>query len=237
MCSEKATLKGEFSNKPLTETLILRAELPCRDFKELLLRSFWWTERSWTCSCTVCGWCSPGSSIQPFATLLARTGMPRLPRTGISAGTSWLSQTVPACWWTPIHHLVERWLSLAAFACPFSQQLNHPRAHYLFQVELTGYEDKAFSHRWGQGALMGSHLPAELWSQLMFSTNRYRIIFPQPLLIRTFLSFPMVDQQEFLYSSSCQYLGSGAFGRGTTASSLRITCDNPISVAHISLQP
>lgn len=40
MCREKATLKGEFSNKPLTETLVLRAELPCRDFKrELLLRS------------------------------------------------------------------------------------------------------------------------------------------------------------------------------------------------------
>lgn len=40
VCHEKATLKGEFSNKPLTETLVLRAEFPCRDFKkQLLLRS------------------------------------------------------------------------------------------------------------------------------------------------------------------------------------------------------
>lgn len=84
---------------------------------------------------------------------------------------------------------------------------------------------------------MGSLLPAELWSQLMFSTNRYRTIFPQPLLIRTLLSFPMVEQQELLYSSSCQNLCSGAIGRGTTANSMRITCDNAISVAHISLQP
>lgn len=149
-------------------------------------------------------------------------------------GQPLLSQAVTAWWWTPNHHLVERWLSLPAFACPFSQQVKHPRDHPRAHLPASGFEGKALLHRLGQGTLTWSLLPAEPGSQLMFSTNRYRIIFPHPLLIRTFLLFPMVDQQELLWSSSFQNLCSGAFGRGKTASSMRITSDSAISVAHIS---
>lgn len=46
---------------------------------------------------------------------------------------------------------------------------------YLLQVKLTGYKDKAPLRGLGQGVFMCSLLPAELWSQLMLSTNRYRI--------------------------------------------------------------
>lgn len=96
---------------------------------------------------------------------------------------------------------------------------------------------KPFCTGWVRGHSWDPFCQQSPGSQLMFSTNRYRIIFPQSLLIRTFLLFPMVDQQEFLQSSSCQNLYSGAFGRSKTASSMRITSDSAISVAHISLQP
>lgn len=60
---------------------------------------------------------------------------------------------------------------------------------------------------------------------------------PTDSAYKNLLVILLVDQQELLWSSSCQNLCSGAFGRGMTASSMRITCDNAISGAHISLQP
>lgn len=160
MCHEKATLKGEFSNKPLTETLDLRAELPCRGFKrDLLLRSL----------SVVCNlWIVPALAAQSNHSC-HRLSQPA----GGHPSTTWWRGDCP--YLRLFAHSASSWIT---------QELT-----YLLQAELTGYEGKGLSHRLDQGALMGSLLPAELWSQLVFSTNRYRIIFPQPLLIGILL-FP-----------------------------------------------
>lgn len=117
---------------------------------------------------------SPGCWVPPFATLLARIRMPWPEGRVISryqlavAGSSLLAGTRP-----PLGERGDYLGHLGLLALPASSR-DHPSAH-LLQKKWTGYEDKAPVHRLDQGARVWSLLPAELWSLLMFSTNRHRI--------------------------------------------------------------